>query len=231
MQRKLKVLIRFLAEYALEEEIINGSRFYELQNVKIESSEKSEKHYPFSQEEIDKLWDASKDRYIQFILMGIYSGVRPGELASLKKKDVQLDKNCFWIQRGKNANARRAVPIHKKTKPFFEKWMKFNDSEYLITRYDGMPMRFDTDYAGFLETYWNKKLDEIGILEYVRENGDEAIHKPHDIRVTFATRWADQGLNEIYRNKIQGHSAGNVGIDIYTQPFIESLGKELNKLK
>lgn len=231
MQRKLKILIRFMAEYALDEEIIDGARFYELQNVRIESSEKSEKHYPFSQDEIDVLWKNSGDRYIQFILMGIYSGVRPGELLRLKKADVQLEKNCFWIQRGKNRNARRAVPIHKKTKKFFEKWMKLNDSEYLITRIDGTPMRMESDYAGFLDTYWDKKLDELGILHYVRENGEESIHRPHDMRVTFATRWADQGLNEIFRKKIQGHSAGSVGIDVYTQPFIGTLANELNKLE
>ncbi len=231
MQRKLKILIRFLSEFALDEEIINGSRFYELQNVRTESCDISEKHYPFSQAEIDILWNASKNRYIQFILMGIYSGVRPGELAKLKKCDVQLEKNCFWIQKGKNANARRAVPIHYKTKPFFEKWMNLNDSDYLITRLDGTPMRFDADYNGFLATYWDKPLNELGILHYVRQNGDKSIHRPHDIRVTFATRWADQGLNEIYRKKIQGHSSGSVGIDIYTQPFIESLCNELNKLK
>ncbi|MBR4766974.1 MAG: hypothetical protein IK085_09465, partial [Clostridia bacterium] len=68
-------------------------------------------------------------------------------------------------------------------------------------------------------------------LHYIRENDEESIHRPHDMRVTFATRWADQGLNEVYRQKIQGHSTGSVGIDIYTQPFIESLVNELNKLK
>ena len=44
------------------------------------------------------------------------------------------------------------------------------------------------------------------------------------------TRWADQGLNEIFRKKIQGHSAGSVGIDIYAQPFIGTPANELNKL-
>ncbi|MBQ8944357.1 MAG: site-specific integrase [Clostridia bacterium] len=231
MQRKLKVLIRFLAEYALDEEIIDGSRFYELQNVKTESLEKSEKHYPFSQAELDALWANSGDRYIQVILMGIYSGVRPGELMKLKKTDVQLEKNCFWIHKGKNYNARRAVPIHKRTKKFFDEWMNLNDSDYLITRIDGSPMKLENDYNGYLDSYWDKKLDKLGILHYIRENGDESIHRPHDMRVTFSTRWADQGLNEVYRQKIQGHSSGSVGIDVYTQPFIESLVIELNKLK
>lgn len=74
-------------------------------------------------------------------------------------------------------------------------------------------MRFDSDYSGFLDTYWNKRLDELGILHYVRENRDAAIHKPHGIRVTFATRRAEQGLNPVFADKIKGHSTGK---SVYT---------------
>ncbi len=231
-QKKMKALIRFLIKHALNEEIIEGSKYYELGALKIDSQIKSEKHYPFSQEEIDKLWDsADDDVYLQLILMCIYCGCRYGEIVKVKKSDVQLDKNCFWIQKGKTASARRAVPIHKKTKRFFESWMKRNKSEYLITRLDGKPMRFSSNYTDFLESYWIPKLKEIGIYEYTRENGDSAVHLPHDVRVTFSTRWADQKLDQTLRQKIQGHSSGDVGIDTYTKPFIESLVEEANKLK
>ena len=40
-----------------------------------------------------------------------------------------LEKNCFWIQKGKNTSARRAVPIHYKTKSFFENWLKKVDTQ------------------------------------------------------------------------------------------------------
>ena len=143
MQRKMKVLMHFLLDYALREEVVDGAKYNELYAVKIDSAEKSEKHYPFSQEEIDKLWKvADNDIYIQFILMCIYCGCRCGDMAKVLKADVQLEKNCFWIQKGKTASARRAVPIHKKTKKFFENWLNKNDAEYLITRLDGKPMRF-----------------------------------------------------------------------------------------
>ena len=231
-QRKMRALIHFMLDSALRDEIVDGAKYNELYAVKIDSAEKSEKHYPFSQEEIDKLWDASKDdMYIQFILMCIYCGCRCGEMAKVLKADVQLEKNCFWIQKGKTASARRAVPIHKKTKKFFENWIKYNDSEYLITRLDGKPMRFSSDYNGFLDSYWIPKLDALGIYHYIRENGDEAVHLPHDVRATFSTRWADQRLDQTLRKKIQGHSSGDVGIDVYTKPFIATLVKEINKLK
>ena len=92
-------------------------------------------------------------------------------------------------------------------------------------------MRFSSDYNGFLDSYWVPKLDALGIYHYVRENGDEAVHLPHDVRATFSTRWADQGLDQTLRKKIQGHSSGDVGIDVYTKPFIATLVKEINKLK
>lgn len=231
MQRKMKVLMHFLLDYALREEIVDGSKFNELYAVKIDSAEKSEKHYPFSQEEINKLWGAAdNDMYIQFILMCIYCGCRCGEMAKVKKSDVHLDKNCFWIQKGKTASARRAVPIHKKTKKFFDNWLSHNESEYLITRLDGKPLRFSSDYNGFLDSYWIPKLDALGIYHYMRENGDKAVHLPHDVRATFSTRWADQSLDQNLRKKIQGHSSGDVGIDVYTKPFISTLVKEINKL-
>lgn len=231
-QRKMKVLMHFLLDYALREEIVDGAKYNELYAVKISSAVKSEKHYPFSQEEIDKLWAASEDDiYIQFILMCIYCGCRCGEMAKVKKIDVMLDKNCFWVQKGKTKSARRAVPIHKKTKKFFENWMNLNDSDYLITRYDGKNIRFSSDHNGFVETYWIPTLKSLGIYNYVRENGDKAVHYPHDVRTTFSTRWADQGLDQTLRKKIQGHSTGDVGIDVYTKPFIATLVKEINKLK
>lgn len=232
MQRKMKTLLEMMNYYAHYHEIIDAAQYYSFSSLKLGKKEtKSEKHYPFSQNEIDKLWKAADDSFIEFILMCIYCGCRCGEMVKVKKSDVHLDKNCFWIQKGKNASARRAVPIHKRTKAFFEKWMKAGDSEYLIVRKEGKPFNLTDQYSSFLEDYWDPKLESLGILHYIRENGDEAKHLPHDVRVTFSTRWSDQNLNQVKRSKIQGHSTGDVGIDTYTKPFIDSLLKELNKLK
>lgn len=108
--------------------------------------------------------------------------------------------------------------------------MTHNDSDYLITRLDGKPINTKTGYEDFLNTYWIPKLKSIGIYHYIRENGDEAVHLPHDMRVTFATMWAEKGLDQTIRKKIQGHSTGDVGIDVYTKPFFSTLLKEINKL-
>lgn len=232
MQKKARSLLIMLCKYAVRENITTGSQLQELTLIKVEEIETSLKHFPFSQEEIDMLWNNSSDRYVQLILMGIYSGVRPGELLNLKKEDVHIDEDYFFIQKGKNENSVRAVPIHKKVKPFYNEWLNSNaDSEYLINKLDGKKFATAVDYNTFLISYWNKTLRLLGILEYTRLDGTTCQHKPHDVRTTFATRWAEQGLNPIYADKIKGHSTGKISIDVYTKPFIESLLKELNKLK
>lgn len=233
MQRKMKTLLEMMNYYAHYHEIIDAAKYYSFSSLKISKKEaKSEKHYPFSQDEINKLWSAApNDLFVQLILMCIYCGCRCGEMVNVKKSDVHLEKNCFWIQKGKNTSARRAVPIHYKTKSFFENWLNHSKSEYLVVRKEGTPFNLSDQYSSFLENYWEPKLESIGILHYIRENGDEATHRPHDVRVTFSTRWSDQNLDQVKRSKIQGHSTGDVGIDTYTKPFIDSLLNELNKLE
>ncbi len=94
--------MHFLLDYALREEIVDGAKYNELYAVKISSAVKSEKHYPFSQEEIDKLWAASEDDiYIQFILMCIYCGCRCGEMAKVKKMMLCSIKIAFGYKREK----------------------------------------------------------------------------------------------------------------------------------
>lgn len=231
MQRKMKILINYLRDYALINEIINNEK-KEVFKIKTAAQSKSEKHYPFTQTEIDKLWDSSEtDMFIQLVLMGIYSGCRFGEIVKLKKVDVCLEKNYFEIKQGKNKNAKRFVPIHNKTKKFWENWMEYSASEYLVVRKNGTPFNFSTQYSSFMKGYWCPKLDALGVLNYERYDGEIAMHLPHDMRSTFTTRWTEQELNEIKRCKIQGHAFGNIGIDVYAKLTVEDLTKELNKLK
>lgn len=232
MQKKARSLLVMLCKFAVRENITTGSQLEELKLIENDEIDTSLKHFPFSQEEINILWNNSDNRYVQLILMGIYCGARPGELLKLKKSDVHIDENYFFITKAKNENSVRAVPIHKKVKSFYEEWLNNNSSsEYLITKLNGEKFDTDHDYNTFLISYWNKTLQSLGILEYTRLDGQVCKHKPHDIRTTFATRWAEQGLNPIYADKIKGHSTGKISIDTYTKPFINSLVKELNKLK
>lgn len=226
--KKIKSFLSQLFEYAVIQDII-GKDKDKTEFIDIGTHEQSTRHYKFNGAEIDALWRWSSNDYVQVILMMIYSGARPGEVLSVKKADVNLDEEYFIIVDGKNENAKRRVPIHKKTMPFFKSWMN-KDGEYLITKHNGDRFNLQTGHRQFIESYWNPCLRDIGILEYKAEDGTMQEHLPHDTRHTFASMWAEKKLNEAYRRKIQGHSGKGIGEQVYTHLDMENLKAELNQL-
>lgn len=227
--RKIKTLLSQMYDFAVFNEIISKDK-HTIEFLDIGERTKSSLHYKFNKNEIDLLWLwSNKNEYVQVILMLIYTGVRPGELFSLKKENVDLEEESFYIMKGKNPSAIRKVPIYKKTLPFFEHWMQ-KDGEYLITQLNGKRFNFDTNHRQFIETYWEPVLSDIGILEYKAETGEKKKHLPHDTRHTFTSMWQEKQLNEAYRRRIQGHSGKGIGEQVYTHLDFESLKAEINKL-
>lgn len=227
--KKLKILFNQLFDYAVQNEIIGRDKHI-VKYVNIGRAVKSDKHFRFKSNEIDVLWRWSdNNEYVQLILMLIYSGVRPGELFAVQKSKVNLEEKSFWIEKGKNDNAVRKVPIHERTLPFFRHWMQ-KDGEHLITQLNGKPFRFDTNHGQYTDTYWTPILSEMGILQYTNDKGEPREHTPDDTRHTFTTIWKEKKLDEAMRRKIQGHSGKGIGEMVYTHFEFEALKKELNRL-
>ncbi len=228
-KKKIKILFNQLFDYAVMHEIIGRDKNV-AEYVNIGKEEKSTKHYRFTDTEIDALWRWSdNNEYVQVILMLIYSGVRPGELFNLKSEDVNLEERFFTIQKGKNENAARKVPIHDRTLPFFEYW-KNKNTEYLVTNLSGSKFNFDTNHGSYVDSFFTPILSDIGILTYKNDRGEEREHLPDDTRHTFTTMWKEKRLDEAMRRKIQGHSGKGIGEIVYTHFELNKLREELNKL-
>ena len=218
-----KIVMRQVFDYANAHEIIEKSLDF-ISRVKVDVIEKSTLHYRFTDEEIDVLWKNSDDDFIKIILMMIYSGVRPGEIFTIPRSCIHLDKDYFEIYKGKTVNAARKVPIHKRTKPFFEYWMA-KGAPTLLTNNLGRKLNH-TQYA----MMFTASLSRLGILTYINDQGETAEHKPDDTRHTFTSIWMAKGLNEVIRRKIQGHSGKGVGEQVYTHLLLPELLTEINKL-
>lgn len=227
--KKLKTFLSQMYDYAVIQDIISKEAD-KTEYLDIGTKTKSNLHYKFTNEELDALWRCSANNdYVQVILMLIYSGARAGEFFNVKKTDVNLDEEYFNILEGKNANAKRRVPIHYKVIPFYKNWMS-KDSEYLITKNNGKRFDFKVDHRQYTDTYWKPILKEVGILEYKNETGEIKEHLPHDARHTFASMWKEKKLDEAFRRKIQGHSGKGIGEQVYTHIDMEKLKAELNQL-
>ncbi|MCH5212233.1 MAG: tyrosine-type recombinase/integrase [Oscillospiraceae bacterium] len=229
--KKLKIMLSQVFDYAVLNDII-GKDHHKVEFLDIGKPTKSDKHYRFTDDEIKVLWNWSEkpdNIYVRLILMLIYSGVRPGELFNVKRDRVNLEERSFYIDKGKNDNAVRKVPIHEKVYPFFKQWHD-KGTEYLITQLNGRNFRFDTNHAQYVDSYWTPLLQDMGILQYTNDKGITKEHTPDDTRHTFTTMWHEKQLDEAMRRKIQGHSGKGIGEQVYSHIEFEKLKAELNKL-
>lgn len=197
----IKNLYSLVWQYAESNELVEKNR---TSFLNVPTATKSTLHKRFTLEEVKTLWEHKDDENVQIILALIYTGCRPNELFSLKKE--QLHDTYFEILKGKTENAKRIVPIHKDIKPYIPKVIEAG-----ITT--------DSKYVVWADYIFRKTMNDLNME-----------HTPYDCRHTFASMWADNGLNEMYRRFIQGHSAKGIGEQVYTHIDITCLYNELNRL-
>lgn len=155
------------------------------------------------------------------ILIGIYSGWRPQELAILKIADVDLQNRSFCGGLKTNAGRNRIVPIHPIIYNLVEKNYKKAlslHSEYLFND--------ENDISETMLTYFKyrgrfkKVCSQFGMT-----------HKPHDTRHTFITKAKAGNMNEYVLKLIVGHSIKDVTEKTYTHRTIQQLYDEICKIK
>lgn len=209
-QTKARTVLKQVFLYARKKGYVDNNP---ADGLTVKKQSKPTKHYRFTDDEIAVLWEHVGDFVADFVLVTIYTGLRPGELRELRPEDV--NGHVLYIRQGKTKNAVRAVPIHDKIAPILE---RRKDNLFNVSR--AFSVAFD------------KALREYGILEYVHpQTGVKQAHKPHDGRHTFTSKWKVQGLNESMRRYIQGHAGDGIAEQVYLHFTPEELHAEVNKLK
>ena len=214
--RKLRVLLNQMYDYAMRYEICNKdySKFVNITKFKDKNPNKMDRTI-FEKDEIERLWQQEKNKYVQIVLMLIYSGVRVSELLNLKRENVNLDEHCFNVVESKTENGIRLVPIHDKTYPFFKKWYE-DENEYLLHTPDGK--RFI--YRNYYDSYWQPAMELV-----------DCSHKPHDTRHTCLSMLTEKYVSPTLIKKIVGHSGAMTLTErVYTHVNVDELLKAINKI-
>ena len=163
----------------------------------------------FTPEEIADLF-TRQDVISDMILVGCYTGMRPGELIGLKLSEI--DGQFFRIHGSKTINGLyRDCPIHMDILSIVErnaaKSAKFAQSR-LFVRDNGRPLNY-TVYHDAIEG-----------------------HTPHDTRHSFVTYAKRSGMDDLAVKRIVGHSSNrNVTEDVYTHTDDDFLQREMEKFK
>lgn len=111
----------------------------------LEARRTIESYQPFEPNQMQKLLDAAEPEIRNIITMGLFSGCRLDELASLKKLDIQTVEGvrCFYISKSKTKAGIRHVPIHSRLSAIVDEYLNHTYGEYLfpqanrINRKDG----------------------------------------------------------------------------------------------
>ncbi|MDR1538676.1 MAG: site-specific integrase [Clostridiales bacterium] len=160
---------------------------------------------PFTDEEIERLWDMSGQPWVDSVIILLYSGWRIEELLSLKCSDIDIEAGTMKGGLKTKAGKGRIVPIHSRTSEFIRTRLQ-TGGEYVFSR-DGAKLTYMKYHK-----HWNQVMNDADMS-----------HTPHECRHTFRSRLDSAGANKSAMDKLMGHSSGGTGEKVYTHKTIEEL--------
>lgn len=206
-----KFIIRAVCDYAEMNDIIDKN-YSSL--LKIGDRKKSNMHKPFTEKEINVLWENINKDYVDTILILIYTGLRVNAFLNIENSKIDID-NKFIVGGSKtDAGKDRVIPIHHKIMPLILN--RYNkDEKYLIRNKRGGCISYDT----YRKKHFDSIMEELGFN-----------HLPHDTRHTFASRLDSAGVKETSISRLIGHTSFEMTDKNYIHKDLEELRKAIECL-
>lgn len=202
--RNILNLFRQMSQYALENGIID--RDYSC-FVKINQGDDNEKGEPFTENDLELLWQKKEDYDVQIVLLLIYSGMR---ISELQITAIDLEKKTFQGGLKTKSGKGRIIPIHEAIFPFAA---AFNQKKFNANTWR--------------DDCFHPLMRRLGMA--VTANGKK--HTPHDCRHTFSWLADKYKMDELCKHMVMGHSLGrDVEKTVYGHRTLDELRREINKI-
>lgn len=209
-KNRLKSTMHQVFDYAVENDIVHKNP---VKFVKVEG--KSEKVGAiFTDQEINYLWenaDAHVDNKTLLIL--IYTGMRIGELLSIKLEDIHLDEAYMVGGSKTEAGKNRVIPVHNKILPLVKE--RIEKYSHLAPNTNGDPSTYIA-----INHRINKLMEKLGWKHKIHDTRKTAISLMHRFEVPM----------EVIR-MIVGHSGKGVTEQVYLRKTPKELVDYINKVK
>lgn len=201
-------LFKQMYKYAIYSEIVSENKAL---YVKVNANNDTEHGTPFSDQELQILWNNADDPEVQLILIMCYSGWRIGEVLKLT---TNLEDKCFQGGIKTKAGKNRIVPIHPAVYRFVEQKVLTQGGKLCVCT-----------QQHHRKALFYPTLERLGIVGNPK-------HTPHDCRHTFSALCEKYGVRENDRKRMLGHSFGNdVTNAVYGHRTLEELREEIEKIK
>lgn len=174
-------------------------------HVKVMIEDDDEGGVPFSNAELKILWKNKNNEIIEMLLIMCYSGFR---IAAYQTIEVNLTEQYFKGGVKTKTSKNRIVPIHSSIFTLIKKRIDRDGAILNVT-----PSTFRKSMY--------QVLDDLGIEK----------HTPHDCRHTFSKLCEDYEVKENDRKRMLGHAFADITNAKYGHRDLESLRKEIEKIK
>lgn len=125
------------------------------------------------------------------VLVSLNTGVRRGELLTLRWSDVDLDRAILTVRdEHAKSSKRRHIPLNTEALTTLKAWKKQAHSEFVFAGETGVPINE-------IKTAWGNVLDAAKIQKF----------RWHDLRHTFASRLVQRGVDLNVVRELLGHAS------------------------
>ncbi|MCP4481361.1 MAG: site-specific integrase [bacterium] len=189
-------------------------------------STKEAKNFILEEKDIDKLMENTEHPYKTAFMLGLYTGLRRGEVCHLEWDDIDFDNNILYVKdkkhlklSPKNNSSIRSVPIHSHLKKYL-----------LIVK--KLAKKKTNFVCFFLDNY--RDLNEDVLTGMVRKFRIK-LELPqgfcfHCLRHTFVSKMSEMGVPVYHISKIVGHSSTKMTEQVYTHLKDTTFFKSIEKI-
>lgn len=208
-KRDIKALLSHCYKLAIRDDYTDKNRAQYIQLPSLETQERE----VFTEDEIETLWRCYRltgDTTACRMLIMLYTGIRPGELTSIKTENVHLDEQ--WMIGGikTEKGKRRKIILPDCILPLIEHSIS-ESSAGLIAKYS----------RNGLYDAWNALRDELGMRPELT---------PYCCRHTYVTRLTALKVSPAMLQELAGHEDYDTTLD-YTHLSVADRLLEVNRLK
>lgn len=176
------------------------------------------------------------NHFTPFIFFMLYTGLRVGEAAALRWKDIDFKKREVHVRQtvssaggkdyfdsAKTSSSIRTVPLFPKAVELLQRQRDLDK----VVKLDGLVFHYKSGRA-YERNGVNYYLERISRKIISQGNTDFPILSSHCLRHTFATRAIENGMPPQTLKEILGHSNLSTTMDIYAHVLPSTKAKEMD---
>lgn len=204
----VRSLLINLYDWALKYEIVEKN--YAKMTDVVSRPDASINRIVFPDKEVQQLWKMLDMECVDMVLVGLYTGLRPGEICTLESSNINLDEHYMIGGSKTEAGKDRIIPIHDKIYNLISQ--RVSTGKLFKLQGD------DVTYNMYAHRFRAIMADMI------------TKHTPHDTRHTFVTKAKQARLDEYCLKLIVGHAIQDLTENVYTHRTPAELLREVNKI-